>query len=326
MDCPQCCSNEISPAGICLVCGYEIPEQDSEPETGPAGFSGAINLDYSEGTADPDQGSELPGWRQELSERLNAIRQKRAMAAAGSQENKSAPEPLSAAQQHPVADELSALQARLLEKKPVRRQRQQPNAPRQIALQPIAEPKIRKPAAMPDDSEEIQRLIDRAISRHQEPADGFQEPELTPGYFPEKDERDDDGKLILLSRTLSGLVDLIVVVLCTGVFVIAADYFSGIVVLDKISMINLSALFLLIYFLYSLFFLGASNQTIGMMITELRVVGTGNRRPSMLQLYGRCLGHLVSLFGLGIGLVISLFDKGNRCFHDRQSGTYVVRL
>ena len=38
-----------------------------------------------------------------------------------------------------------------------------------------------------------------------------------------------EGKLILLSRTLSGLVDLLIVVLCTGVFIIAADYFSGIV-------------------------------------------------------------------------------------------------
>ena len=99
-------------------------------------------------------------------------------------------------------------------------------------------------------------------------------PDATGGFSDPRMElpSDDEGKLILLSRTLSGLVDLIIVLLCSGVCIIAADFFSGIIALDTISYLIFSVLFLLIYFFYSLFFLAASNQTIGMMITDLRVV------------------------------------------------------
>jgi uncharacterized RDD family membrane protein YckC len=117
-----------------------------------------------------------------------------------------------------------------------------------------------------------------------------------------------------------------VIVLCTGGFVLSAEYFSGITVVDQVSLIDFLVLFLLNYFLYSLFFLSASNQTIGMMITDLRVVGTGEKRPSTGQLLRRSLWHLASLFGLGIGLLLSLFDRENLCFHDRHSGTRVERI
>jgi uncharacterized RDD family membrane protein YckC len=137
---------------------------------------------------------------------------------------------------------------------------------------------------------------------------------------------DQEGKLILLSRTLSGLVDWIVIAFCTGAFIVAADYFSGIIALDRISLLLFFALFLLNYFLYSLFFLAASNQTIGMMITDLRVVGVANNRPSLGQLARRCCGYFMSVCFVGIGLVSALFDRGSLCFHDRISGTRVVRI
>ena len=87
-----------------------------------------------------------------------------------------------------------------------------------------------------------------------------------------------------------------------------------------------AALFLLIYFLYSIFFLASSNQTLGMMITDLRVVGSDERRPLMRQLVGRCFGFLLSFFGLGIGLLWSLFNRESLCFHDRISHTRVIRI
>ena len=148
---------------------------------------------------------------------------------------------------------------------------------------------------------------------------------LSPSYVPAP-VPDQEGKLILLSRTLSGLVDLLIVVFCTGAFIVAADYFSGIIALDPISLILFFVLFLLSFFLYSLFFLAASNQTIGMMITDLRVVGADSKRPSLGQLVRRCCGYFASLFFLGIGLVSALFDRGSLCFHDRISGTRVVRI
>ena len=137
---------------------------------------------------------------------------------------------------------------------------------------------------------------------------------------------DDEGKLILLSRTLSGLVDLIIVLLCSGVCIIAADFFSGIIALDTVSYLIYSVLFLLTYFFYSIFFLAASSQTIGMMITDLRVVDADGGRPSISQLLRRGFGHLASLLVLGLGLLWSLFDRESQCFHDRISDTRVIRL
>jgi len=327
MGCPQCNSDEISPSGVCLICGFRISEDSSEPKTesgeGDApGYSGMIEMNYAEGTPEPVEKAEIPEWRQQLSQRLQEIKQKREAVAATPPETKTPPPEV---QQARAAESLSALQAKLLEKKPVRKS---PSPfvppPRQITLQPL-EPELPAPPALPPaDPQEIRNLIDNAVSRQvsQDAAPAGvaeiiqNEPETV---------FDQEGKLILLSRTLSGLVDLIIIVLCTGVFILAADYFSGIIALDRISLLIFSVLFLLNYFLYSLFFLSASNQTIGMMITDLHLVGRGEKRPTMGQLLRRCCGYLVSLFGLGIGLLSGLFDRGSLCFHDHVSGTYVAR-
>jgi hypothetical protein len=61
------------------------------------------------------------------------------------------------------------------------------------------------------------------------------------------------------------------------------------------------------------------------MITDLRVVGIDQKRPSLRQLMYRCCGYLGSLFGLGIGLLLSLFNQENLCLHDRLSRTRVIR-
>ena len=72
-------------------------------------------------------------------------------------------------------------------------------------------------------------------------------------------------------------------------------------------------LFLLTYFFYSLFFLTASSQTIGMMITDLRVVDADGRRPSISQLLRRGFGHLASVLvsGVRVSCGASLTAKAN---------------
>jgi uncharacterized RDD family membrane protein YckC len=78
--------------------------------------------------------------------------------------------------------------------------------------------------------------------------------------------------------------------------------------------------------MYSIFFLAASGQTVGMMITDLRVIGIANSRPSVSQLFARSFGYLLSVIVLGAGLVYSFFDRKHRCFHDRLSDTSVIRI
>jgi uncharacterized RDD family membrane protein YckC len=281
-------------------------------------------VDYSEGEPALDK-AEVPPWRQQLSQRLHEIKQKRESMTVVQPERKPVP---AAASQMKTSDSMNSLQERL-KRVPVRKP-QVPVVPlpRQKKLEPLPEapPKpADPPPSNPADAQEIRNLIDSAVLRKVSPSASPKEPVQIvanePAAIPEH-----EGKLILLSRTLSGLVDLIVVVLCTGVLIIAADHFSGIIALDYLSVILFFAVFLMVFFLYSLFFLSATNQTIGMMITDLRVVGAEENRPSIRQLIGRCCAYLVSFLCAGIGLLLGLFDRESLCFHDRISGTRVERL
>ena len=133
-------------------------------------------------------------------------------------------------------------------------------------------------------------------------------------------------RLILLSRTLSGLVDLTVVLLCGFGCVMAAEIFSGFVVVDAWSWVNFALLQTAIFFLYSIFFLGAANQTIGMMVTDLQVVDPDYHRPRISQILIRSAAYLTSLLGFGIGLVWGFFDPESACLHDKISKTCVIRI
>jgi uncharacterized RDD family membrane protein YckC len=294
-----------------LVCGYQVPANTPEPKREDHSFPGMIEMDYSEGTQEPSPKEELPQWRKELSQRLQAIKQKRE----GAQIQTKAPVPI--VEPKPIMHIERAPVRKPVPKLPV-------PVPRQKTLQPLEpEPITAKPVLKTADPQEIQKLIDSIVSRQSAtaPVPIPEIPSSAPETFVDR-----EGKLILLSRTLSGLVDLIFVTLCAGGVIVAADFFSGIVALDTISFVDFSALFLLTYFVYSIFFLAASCQTIGMMITNLRVVGVGETRPSLRQLLGRCCVYLVSLLGLGIGLLWSLFDRQSLCLHDRFSDTRIVRI
>jgi uncharacterized RDD family membrane protein YckC len=415
MGCPQCQSEEISSSGTCLVCGFQVKVDPLAAES-PAddkvrsGYSGVIEMIYSGSDRDSPQGEEssekeeIPPWRQELSQRLQAIRQKRETLGP---ESNSQPEPVILAvpavtiPEKPPAAPAPVEKPRVREKaekplvskpaaklavaepaakppslEPVERppekpplqetpdkplvpeQAEKPSVseqankprvpdatpeparpvaaapekpripssprPRQRTLQPLEPPPSSvKPSQKTADPKEIRQLIDSAVSR-QSGAARASIPQISIAASARM--RRTEGKLILLSRTLSGLIDLIFVVICGGIFILATDYFSGIIFLDSISLVDYALLFLLTYFLYSIFFLTACGQTMGMMITGLRVVGKDQKRSSIRQLFGRCLGYLVSLLGLGIGLLWGLFDGESRCFHDRISNTRVIRI
>jgi uncharacterized RDD family membrane protein YckC len=332
MGCPQCQSTEIGSSGKCMVCGFQVQTPDSasvsEPETNdsqkPANI---IEIDRSEGEPKSPPKAEVPQWRKDLSQRLQEIKKKKDIARAA------APNELPDHKLSPVRESQSPsmvspipFPTKPVEKIPARKPAPKSfiPTPRQKTLQPI-EPGTPKSDAKPADPQEIQKLIDSVVSRKSPTADI---PVESSDNFIDTPERtaDDEGKWILLSRTLSGLIDLICVVLGTGIFILAAEVCYGFVVLDSIWWMQFLVLLLFIYFVYSFFFLSTSNQTIGMMITNLRVVGANGRRPSFPRLIGRCCCYLVSLLVLGIGLLLSLFNRKNMCLHDWLSGTTVVRI
>jgi len=176
------------------------------------------------------------------------------------------------------------------------------------------------PAALPDYPAAAQELFpDPPAGRTVEPGPDAGDFILLPNYPPE-------GKLILLSRTLAGLVDHVIILVCGSAFIFAVDVLEGIDVVDSVSMIHYALLMLATYFVYSLFFLGTGSQTIGMMLTDLRVVGPGGSRPSLPQIITRCCTFLLGSAVLGIGLIWGFFDRQARCLHDRLSGSHVVRI
>ena len=136
---------------------------------------------------------------------------------------------------------------------------------------------------------------------------------------------DSEGRLIFISRTFSGVVDLFLPAIFSGIILGIAEYSTDAPMLSSLTMINFSALFLMIYFLYSIFFLMTNGQTIGMMAAELRVTAMNGNPLSMSQVVRRNAMFLISLFGLGIGLVTGLFSRECLCLHDRLSGTYMIR-
>jgi uncharacterized RDD family membrane protein YckC len=336
MSCPQCQSEEISASGVCPVCGY-VESADaatsvaaSQPALDPKEsqtYSGAIEIDYSEGDQDQTEKEEQPQWRRDLAQRLQDIKKKKE-AAYQSKRSQSRDKDMSLAAQLAKASKSQAIaQATFIEGAPAYKPVQKPRGPvpQQKTLKPLApELSSHRSTAPPSDPADVRTLIDSAVSRKNSQPGWASSPIGLYDSAPEMTS-DYEGKLILLSRTLSGLVDLIIVVICSGVCILAADFCSGIIELDVLSYISFAVLFLLTYFLYSLFFLTAAGQTIGMMITELRVVGIDNARPLFGQLLRRCSGHLVSVLGLGFGLLWSLFDRESMCFHDRISGTSVIR-
>ncbi len=295
-------------------------------------------MDCSGPQAKPE--GEIPPWRQELSRRLHDIRRRRGLDPAVSpslpfEGESGAPAQEISNPMEPAAPRAAVQRPRIVHERPAPRPVRavkKVDEPLPLFERPVQKPTaVKKPAvpcaakAIPSVSEpdpkQVQGLIDTIIARQ------------SPNGHNPAEQREiakrgvhADGKLILLSRTLAGLIDLLIVGLITGSFVMAADIFSGIDVFDTWSRINCVVLLLAVYFLYSVFFLGTANQTVGMMIKDLRLVTDSGGRPGVPQILGRSAGFLFSLGAGGIGLLWGCLSPDSLCLHDRFSRTQVTRL
>ncbi len=328
MNCPKCQCKEISASGMCLWCGYQVIEPSVEPKPeGEREDAGPAETEDAQ-PQDAEVQEELPAWRQELSQRLQSVKQKRETAG-GSEPAKSAPS---------VAEEKSQdlEQADPVQSEP--KPAAQPYAP--IRMEPQKPQTESRESKTLEDKEipaaesgseaakpgSIRELIDSRISQASQPSTSQADVEELL-FRANANLHRKESRMILMVRTLSGVVDVIIMALITGILIIAADVFSGIKVLDFRSILHYSALLLLVYFLYSLFFLLTINQTIGMMITNLRVTeGGDNKRPHAPRILARCFGFLLSILLLGIGLLWALFDEEHLCLHDKLTNTRVVPI
>ncbi len=339
MGCPRCQCNEISASGMCLWCGYQVNTPASEPDSGSPKNNGV--------SASPDTGSlhtpdepgreELPQWRQELSNRLQSIKKKREASRAQAKRGTGAisaedavPATVTEAEK-PASKPEPVIRPRISARASRRRtspnkdvQAEMPAPPEQqefpVAEQPAPEPAI-KPVQVKDAREIIDSMISRTPTQPEAPVNGASYPFQTVAAL-----RSDEGRMILVHRFLSGLLDLMIMVASTAGLIVAADLFSGVRMLDLRDVIHYSVLFLLVYFLYSLLFLGFSNQTIGMMMMSLHVLGRDGKRPRFGQMLARNCLYLFSLLCIGIGLIWAFFDTDHQCLHDRLTHTRLTRI
>ncbi len=347
--CPQCDSSEFDSAGICLVCGYRTPQEPPGPPSQHRGaevtVQGMIEMDSPGKTEDEDQFHEQPAWRQELSRRLHEIKQKRD--SEGSPHT-TAPLPfVSPACSDPARErdattgapiriprktQPRAAAPKAAQPPPAAAPREEPEVPvRPVAPMPEAhEPESVKaetasPAQDTPETRSLQELIDNMVSRM--PDHERQEPDTRDILLgPEPAPEVPVDRLILLSRTFSGLVDLLVVIISASAIIFAVDIFEGIEIFDTVSFFHYLALLAATFFVYSVFFLGTGNQTIGMMITELKLYGIRSARPGLVQVLARSAAYLAGTVCGGLGLIWGLFDRRAMCLHDRLSGTRVERL
>ncbi len=335
MECPRCKKDKFSAEGICLACNYQAETSETSPErvfneNETANAPQSTVEDTPADTAPLPPKDEIPQWQKELSQRLADIKLK-----------KETEKNLRQAQGENLPPEVPPVRARVHAQaspapkehaRPILVRSQTPEAPASPGNAGSATPRQRTIASLgPDvytaamaakksESTNVRELIDSTVSRR-----SIRSAQEYP-VFRLESPAPKENKLILLSRTLAGLIDLIIVVLCTAVFIISADYFSGIVILDILSLIEYAGLFIMVFLLYSIFFLATSSQTVGMMITDLRVAGIQGNRPSIGQLSIRSFGFLLSVIVFGTGLLWSLVDRDNMCFHDRFSNTSITRL
>jgi uncharacterized RDD family membrane protein YckC len=348
--CPDCTKADLDPSGICPACGYKEPvdpsfdEQPAQSESESRPMGGLIEMDYS---VSDESRQEVPEWRRDLARRLQEIKTKRETPP----QAQSAPvTTLPADESAPPAGEATAPEKPTEPERRLRRPVRQPRPvsrpepvrqPAEAALPlfrstvPPTLPEVFPPAPPKESSLEtgaIEALIDRAVARQSAPPPGPIPPPLPQLSFqttPKPIHRpppEPTPKLILLSRTLAGLVDLVIVMFCGAAVVIATDIFSGIEVMDTFSMVNYGVLVLAMFFVYSTFFLFTAAQTVGMMITDLRLTGDEEQRPRVSQILLRCGLFAISLLAVGLGLLWGCVDRDARCFHDRFSGTKVIRI
>jgi len=291
--------------------------------------------------------NELPPWRKELSKRLKEIKHKREEPSAGSVEEKppvtrppakqpkpkkkpSARKPKTSAAAGPPSPEPAPVAETKADheagKRPLKEEKtamlpsDRSSEPPKRSSQPQNDPGTEKENR---GSAEIRDLIDSMVTRKTDIGEANQISAPAPSVATPASKED---KLIFISRTFSGLVDLLIVVLAASSFIFAVDIIEGIEIFDTVSLLYYLALLIVTFFVYSIYFLLTACQTIGMMITDLRVVGTMDKRPTITQLFARCGSYIVALLGLGLGLLWGCFDRENRCLHDRLSGTRVIRI
>lgn len=76
---------------------------------------------------------------------------------------------------------------------------------------------------------------------------------------------------------------------------------------------------------YASYFTGTTGQTLGKMVTGLRVLHASGRPPGYLRAFLRAGAGALGILAVGLGQLPMMFDPARRALHDRLFGTRVVK-
>jgi len=128
---------------------------------------------------------------------------------------------------------------------------------------------------------------------------------------------------VLFSRFLSGIVDIFLPAFLGLAFTVVASLLLGFDLFAPASMKWIGLLAVSFFFFNSLFFLLSSGQTLGMVMTDLRLVSEEEGTSiSVTAVVLRVLFFIPSVVTV-IGLAWAIFDPLCRCLHDLFSRTRI---
>ena len=122
------------------------------------------------------------------------------------------------------------------------------------------------------------------------------------------------------------LYDLLLVVAVTMVAAVPFVWVAGDTAHNPWVRFAFQLYLLAVIFLYYAWFWVRSGQTLGLLTWKLRVVSEGAEKITGWRALQRFAMASVSLACFGLGFVWILFDRDKRAWHDRVSGTRVVKI
>jgi uncharacterized RDD family membrane protein YckC len=153
--------------------------------------------------------------------------------------------------------------------------------------------------------------------------------QLEPARLEEAASTADDAVAVAgpVARLASALMDLMLLGAIDAAVLYLTLAIAGLSFADVrvIPLIPMAAFLLLLNGGYLVAFTAANGQTIGKMLTNIRVVGRDGGRVDVAGAVIRAAGVLLSLIPIGLPYVAVFASAHRRALHDRLAGTRVVK-
>jgi len=154
------------------------------------------------------------------------------------------------------------------------------------------------------------------------------EPEITAGAEAPREATTNEPVAGVGARLAAALIDLVLLATIDAAVLYLTLAIAGLSLEQAavIPPIPLGAFFVMMNGGYLIVFTAASGQTIGKMITGIRVIGDDGNRVDLAGAALRAAGCAASLLTLGLGYLPAFVSADRRALQDRIAGTRVVSL